>query len=125
MWEFMTHMHLGRLLLSYHLATIIIKIMFILVQHVREQLPMSSLSSHFRQCAHPLLVGVSSDEMMDSLCEQLVLKISHTMSNDFLRNVSTLENLKENKAVDAQMSLRDELKTYASHTKSSFHASSY
>lgn len=81
---------------------------------------MAPLSSIFRQCAQPLLVGVPDDKVMDSLCEQLVLKISHTMSNDFLRNITTLENLKEEKAVDAQMSLRDELKTFASHTKSSF-----
>lgn len=85
---------------------------------------MASLSSNFRQCAQPLLVGVPSDEVMDSLCEQLVLKISHAMSNDILRNISTLENLKENKAVDAEMPLRDELKTFASHTKSSFSTNS-
>ena len=90
------------------------------MQYVRQQLPMASLSSIFRQYAQPLLVGVPGDEVMDSLCEQLVLKISHTMSNNFLRNISTLENLKEKKAVDAQMSLRDELKTFASLTKSSF-----
>ena len=81
---------------------------------------MTSLSSVFRQYAQPLLVGVQGDEVMDSLCEPLVLKISHTMSNDFLRNISTLENLNEKKAVDVQMSLRDELKTFASLTKSSF-----
>ena len=94
------------------------------MQYVRQQLPMASLSSIFCQYAQPLLVGVPGDEVMDSLCEQLVLKISHTTSNDFLRNISTLENLKEKKAVDAQMSLRDELKTFASLTKSSFSTNS-
>ena len=93
---------------------------FILVQYVRQQLPLTSLSSILRLYAQPLLVGVPGDEVLDSLCEQLVLKIGHTMANDFLRNVSTLENLKERKAVDAQMSLRDELKTFSFLTKSKF-----
>ena len=42
------------------------------------------------------------------------------MSNDFLCNVRTLEQLKEKRAVDVQMSLRDELKSFAIHKESEF-----
>ena len=90
------------------------------MQHVKERPPITSLSTSFCDCAQPLMVGFTDIEIMGSLCEQLVVKICHTMCNDFLRNITTLEGLKEDKAVDAQISLRDELKTYASHTKSRF-----
>ena len=86
------------------------------LQFVRQQIPIESLSSAFRVCVQPLLSQVADNKVMNSVCEQLVIKISHTMSNDFLRNIATLENTKENKAVDAQVSLRDELKSFASHS---------
>lgn len=89
---------------------------------MRQHLPMTALSATFLQCAQPLLVGAPDEKVMDGFCEQLVVKITHTMANDFFRNVTTLENVKEKKAVDAQLSIRDELKTFASHTKSSFSA---
>ena len=96
------------------------------MQQVKERLPITSLSSSFCDYAQPLIVGLTTDtEIMGSLCEQLVVKICHTMCNDFLRNITTLEGLKEDKAVDAQISLRDELKTYASRTKSGFTTITY
>ena len=76
------------------------------------------LSQTFNDLAKPLLVGVPDDEILASLCKELVLKVCHTMSNDFLRNVSTLETLKSEKAVDVQLSLRDDLKNFAMHTQS-------
>ena len=90
------------------------------LQFVRQQIPIESLSSAFRACAQAHLIHVADNRVMNSVCEQLVIKISHTMSNDFLRNIATLENAKENKAVDAQVSLRDKLKSFASHTLSRF-----
>lgn len=55
------------------------------------------------------VLGVPEDTLAASLCQELVLKICHTLSNDFLRNVCTLKLLKE-KRVDLEMSLTDELK---------------
>lgn len=90
------------------------------MQEIKKKLPMAKLSQNFSDLAKPLLVVVPDDEILASLCRELVLKICHTMSNDFLTNVSTLESLKNNKAVDIELSLRDELKTFAMHTHSTF-----
>lgn len=95
-------------------------ILIIFPQFVKQQIPLESLFSTFCDCSQPLLNHVANDRVMNSVCEQLVTKITHTMSNDFLRNIATLENAKEKKAVDVQMSLRDELKCFASHALSRF-----
>ena len=81
---------------------------------------MAALSLKFWQHAEPLMTGVPDDTMVNQLCEDLVLKMLHTMSNDFLRNIGTLENLKDKRAVDIQMTLRDELKSFALHVQSTF-----
>ena len=86
---------------------------------------MDQLFQKFQQCIEStsIMVGTPND-VLSSLCEQLVSKISHTISNDFLRNITTLDNLKNKKATDAQISLRDELKTFASHKASQFSTTS-
>ena len=90
------------------------------MQKIRENLSLTILTQNFCETAKPLLVAVPDDEILASLCKELVLKICHTMSNDFLRHVSTLEALKNEKAVDVELSLRDEQKTFAMHTHSTF-----
>ena len=81
---------------------------------------MAALSQKFKELVATFVLGVPEDTILASLCQELVLKICHTMSNDFLRNVCTLEQLKEKRAVDAQISLRDELKSFALHKESEF-----
>ena len=103
-----------------HIFANILKNCFILLQFVKQQIPIETLSSAFRTCAKSLLTHDADDKVLNSVFKELVTKICHTMSNDFLRNIATLENAKENKAVDAQVSLRDELKSFASHTQSKF-----
>ncbi len=43
----------------------------------------------------------------------LVSKIYNARSNEFLRTISRLECIKQKKAVDVNVGLRDSLKTYA------------
>lgn len=81
---------------------------------------MDSLTKKFKQLVDTFVLGVPEDAALASLGQELVLKICHTMSNDFLRSVRTLEQLKEKKAVDVHMSLRDELKSFALHKESEF-----
>ena len=81
---------------------------------------MDSLTQKFKQLVDTLMLWVSEDAALASLGQELVLKIRHIISNDFLRNVHTLEQLKEKKAVDVHMSLRDELKSFALHKESEF-----
>ena len=69
------------------------------------------MASLCHECTHPLLVSVPDDNTIDSLCVELVIKINHTMSNDFLTNTDTLESIRDDKGIDAQVSLRDELKS--------------
>ena len=71
---------------------------------------MAVLSQKFKELVATFVLGVPEDTVVASLCQELVLKIYHTMSNDFLHKVCTLEQLKEKKAVDVQMS---ELKLFA------------
>ena len=59
---------------------------------------MASLCTKFPECAHPLLVGVPDDNTIDSLCVDLVIMITHTMSNYFLRSAATLESIKMTKS---------------------------
>ena len=80
---------------------------------MRDQLPVAALSQKFKQLVMSFVLVVPDDALVNSLCRELVLKICHTMSNYFLRNVRTLEQLTEKRAVDVQMSLRDELKSFA------------
>ena len=56
---------------------------------------MASLSQKFKQLVETFVLVVPEDAVLASLCQELVLKICHTMSNDFLRNVRTLEQFNE------------------------------
>ena len=63
--------------------------------YIREQLLMAALSQKFKELVATFVLGVPDDTILATLCQELVLKIYHTMSNDFLGNVCTLEQLKE------------------------------
>ena len=60
---------------------------------------MEAIRINFRQCTESLLASVPyiTIEILNSICDQLVLKMSHTISNDFLKNVTTLESIKDKK----------------------------
>ena len=47
----------------------------------------------------------------------LVKRVINTMANSFLSSQDMLERISKNKGVDAQMTLRDKLKAYASDTQ--------
>lgn len=54
------------------------------------------------------------------LYQEIVGRVIHTMCNSFFQAQDLLSRIKNNKGVDAQVSLRDKLKVYASeiHAKS-------
>ena len=50
---------------------------------------------------------------VEQVHEMLLLKIYNARSNEFLRGISKLSCIKNNKAVDVNIGLRDQLKCYA------------
>ena len=63
------------------------------------------------QQLHPTLhTGTGTVEQVH---EMLLLKIYNARSNEFLQGISKLSCIKNNKAVDVNIGLRDQLKYYA------------
>ena len=67
------------------------------------------ISSHSSTADTTIITGVYLD---------LVKRVINTMANSFLNSQDMLERIANNKGVDAQMTLRDKLKAYASDTQS-------
>ncbi len=66
------------------------------------------------QSIHP----AATTKVVNNVHGILVTKIYHARSNEFLRTISRIECLKQRKAVDVNISLRDKLKSYASEKQS-------
>ncbi len=64
-----------------------------------------NLESHYLQ---PV-----AQDCIQLLYKELVGRVLNTMANSFLNCQNTLERIRNNKGVDAQVSLRDQLKVYA------------
>ena len=59
------------------------------------------------------LLEPASPELLKKVHAMLLTKIYNARSNEFLQGVSKLSCIKNNKAVDVNVGLRDKLKCYA------------
>ena len=77
----------------------------------------STLLNRFSEAAHDIH-PVSSMEVVDPVHRALLSKIYNARSNEFLRSISKLACIKQKKAVDVNVGLRDKLKCYAAEKQS-------
>lgn len=71
-----------------------------------------TLLSEFSKSVIGLHPGTDQD-MIKSVHALLLHKIYNVRSNEFLRNIGKTDCMKQKKAVDANVGLRDTLKTFA------------
>lgn len=72
----------------------------------------ATLLAEFSKAVQNLQPGVTMD-MIERIHVALLDKIYNVRSNEFLHNVSKTDCIKQGKAVDANIGLRDTLKSYA------------
>ena len=65
----------------------------------------------------------TSGQTTESVHSKLLWKVYNTRCNEFLRSITKLACIQQNKAVDADTGLRDKLKVYAVERKSIFNDS--
>ena len=59
------------------------------------------------------IAGDTSNQVIEDVHNKLLWKIYNTRCNEFLRSITKLSCVDKNKAVDADIGLRDKLKVYA------------
>lgn len=72
----------------------------------------SDLLGIFRKAVEELQIHVSTDDI-DDVHQFLVKKVYNARCNEFLRSISKLACIDNDKAIEGNVSLRDELKVYA------------
>ena len=72
----------------------------------------NTLLSEFSKVVNQLQIGADS-ATVKSVNAMLLHKMYNVRANEFLRNVSKTDCIKQKKAVDANVGLRDTLKTFA------------